>query len=85
MKYSEKLVRESIGKILPGLHKAEENGVSMNLPSSLKSAACECWLRAEDVEFKLDWEKMCAGHVIRVALQELETVGWMTFGTKDHV
>lgn len=84
MKYTQKFVWECVGKIVPGLLYAKQNGVPMNLLSSLKSAACECWLIAEDTEFKLDFDKQCAAYVIRVALQELEKDGWMTFGEREE-
>lgn len=80
MKYSQKYVWKCVGKILPGLLQAKNNGVHMNLPSSLKSAACECWIRAEETEFKLNFDVQCAAYVVRVALKELEQDGWMTFG-----
>lgn len=83
MKWTENFVWEQVGKILPGLKQAKDNNVNMNLPRCIESCAYWAWLHAEDIDFKLDFEKQVAAYIIRVAGLELEEKGFYEFGKQE--
>jgi hypothetical protein len=85
MKYSQNLTWAAIGLIQPKVLEAKESGVSLNIVAMLKSAAVECFLHSEEVEFKTSFPKTVAAHVIRTALLELDTVGFIVFGKEDKL
>jgi hypothetical protein len=85
MKYSQELVWQAVGVIVPSLLEARELGVSINLPTALNLAAVDCFLISETTEFKISFRKTAAALVIRTALQELHTNGQLEFGTQDKL
>lgn len=84
MKYSEELVWKAVGEFMTDILSAKALGCRMNLPSALKDAAAECFLISETTEYKTNLDKVFAASIIRSMLQELHSVGWMTFGSVNE-
>lgn len=82
MKYSEKCLWNAVGVFCPNYLKARES-VHMNLADSIKRAAEIAFIECETVEYKTGI-KHHVGDIIREALLEMNTVGWMTFGEQDE-
>jgi hypothetical protein len=85
MKFSQSLTWQAIGVIQPTTFKAKELGVHLNLVSTLNSAAVDCFIQSETVEFKTSFPKTAAAHVIRTALVELKEEGKLEFGEQDNL
>lgn len=83
MKYSEESVWNAVGEIVPGFVFAKEQGVHMNLPTCLNSAAVRCFLMYDSFEFKSSFRKMIAADVIKQALLELNNNGLIVFGEEQ--
>lgn len=75
MKYSQELVWKAIYVAIPTFQFARENGVKLNLPSSLKEAAFIFFI-GDDMSLNTIY----AMTIVKTALKELETDGMMTFG-----
>ena len=84
MKYSQQLVWDSIYTIIPVFKIANESGAIINLPIALSSAGVECFLKAEESNYKTDKNFIAATSIIREALTELNNAGWMAFGTEEE-
>lgn len=85
MKYSQNLVWKAIGEFLPSHIAARENGVHMNLPQSLKDAAVEAFLwQFNQLGKEQPIGKLYATLVIKTALEELHSQGWMEFGDVEE-
>lgn len=83
MVYNEQLVWKAVETILPKIGEARRNGVDFNLPSMLRTAAVEAFMTYNRLlAHDMIWHDAC--HIIRQQLTELETVGWMTFGTVNQ-
>ena len=85
MKYSQSLVWKAIGEFLPKYTVARENGVHMNLPQSLKDAAVEAFLWQFNQRSRVQQlDRLYATLVIKTALEELHSQGWMEFGDVEE-
>lgn len=79
MKWTEELVWKAIYQVLP-IEKAKEEGVKFNLPSTLNSAAVEFFIGEGTLNKEYTLDYAFASHIVREALKELNTVGYMEFG-----
>jgi len=85
MKFTQNLAWQAIGVLQPNVLKAKELGVATNLVAMLNSAAIDCFLQSETIEFKTSFPKVAAAHVIRTALAELNAAGELEFGEEDKL
>lgn len=83
MKYSEKCLWNAVYVFCPDYELARNSGVHLNLPESIQHAAKIAFIKCETVEYKTGI-KHHVGSILREALVELNTVGWMTFGDQDE-
>lgn len=83
MKYSEKLTWEAVGDILPSLLEAKEKDVELNLVSCLKLCAIECFIKNGTYPPFWTGYRNFAALVVKEALTEISTEGYITFGTID--
>ena len=83
MQFSEKLVWESVYAFMPNLRTARMQGVDFNLPSVLKSAAVEAFMRYDTINPSSD--EYLYACIIRRTLKELQDPGWMTFGHINNI
>jgi hypothetical protein len=85
MKFSQNLTWQAIGVIQPTVLRAKELGAHLNLVAMLRAVAVDCFLQSETNEFKTSFPKTAAAHVIRTALEELNSVGQINFGEEDNL
>lgn len=83
MKYSEKCLWKAVDVFCPSYTLARISGVYMNLPECIKGAAEVAFMQCETVEYKTGIKYHVAS-IIREALIEMNTVGWMSFGDQDE-
>jgi hypothetical protein len=81
MRYSKNLVWKSVYVLCPEFEIVRTNGISVNLPASLRDAAVVAFIECESTDYKLHKNKPIAGHIVREALKELHNRGEMAFGT----
>lgn len=85
MKYSEQLVWQAVYEFVPSFEKVKENSIDINLPKALTIAAVEAFLEIGNNGIScLGINRSYAAHIIQDALKELNSVGWMTFGTNTQ-
>jgi len=85
MKYTQDLVWSSIFELCPHFKVMKDIGLHPNLPSALRDTAVQCFLKKEGEEFKTNWNKVKAQHVVFVALTELTESAFMTFGNEESI
>lgn len=79
MKYSLNCVDKALNKIIPGC--TDFPGVGRT--TLLEMAAKQCFLYPE--KFKTNFYGLLAEHIVRTALIELTTLGYMEFGDVDEL
>lgn len=77
MIYTKSLVWRAIYTVLPSYEIVVKDGLNLNLSSSLKDAAIECFT------YKLEHTRYIG--LIRIALRELCEDGLIEFGDRDFV
>ena len=81
MKFSQKCVWNAVYQIIPNYKIANDGGVNLNLPSSLKDAAALAFCSNYDAHSPDDRNQYnTACEIIRVALNELNKEGCFNFG-----
>lgn len=84
MKYSEKLVWKAVYELVPNYKIVKENDVSLNLPQCLNHTAITIFLKiGNNAISSLGMNECYAAHIVQDALREINSVGWMTFGTQE--
>ena len=85
MKYSSKALWTAIEILIPSVEVARTKGKTFSLPEMLKTAAVEAFIESETTEFKINYSKLVAANVVRVAIKELCDHGMMVFGECDEI
>ncbi len=83
MKFTFKIVKESVGIIFPQYLKCKEAGIEVNLPKWLSMVAEQYFIEHFDQKDGKDIRRMEAFYVCHNALCELKEKGWMDEGTRD--
>jgi hypothetical protein len=85
MKFSQRLVWKAVYEFVPSFRAANQNREVINLPKALEIAAIACFLEIGNNGIaSLGTDRGYAGYIIQDTLKELQTVGWMTFGSQEE-